>query len=129
MRTVRRFSFLAYHKASIGKNILYRLIEISLRMDDINEAEEFFEEYKQVASNDSTQYILQYKIARAKNSSLNEQIRILEEYKEQVIYREMVNMNWQPCITKQEKNRNVWIYAMKSFSGSVKANMYTLQWN
>ena len=46
---------LAYHKASIGKNILYRLIEISLRMDDINEAEEFFEEYKQVASNDSTQ--------------------------------------------------------------------------
>lgn len=52
-------------------------------MDDINEAEEFFEEYKQVASNDSTQYILQYKIARAKNSSLNEQIRILEEYKEQ----------------------------------------------
>ena len=74
---------LAYHKASIGKNILYRLIEISLRMDDINEAEEFFEEFKQVASNDSTQYILQYKIARAKNSSLNEQIRILEEYKEQ----------------------------------------------
>ena len=74
---------LAYHKASIGKNILYRLIEISLRMDDINEAEEFFEEYKQVASNDSTQYIQQYKIARAKNSSLNEQIRILEEYKEQ----------------------------------------------
>lgn len=74
---------LAYHKASIGKNILYRLIEISLRIDDINEAEEFFEEYKQVASNDSTQYILQYKIARAKNSSLNEQIRILEEYKEQ----------------------------------------------
>ena len=74
---------LAYHKASIGKNILYRLIEISLRMKDIDEAEEFFEEYKQVASNDSTQYILQYKIAKAKNSSLNEQIRILEEYKEQ----------------------------------------------
>ena len=74
---------LAYHKASIGKNILYRLIEISLRMKDIDEAMEFFEEYKQVASNDSTQYILQYKIARAQDASLNEQIRILEEYKEQ----------------------------------------------
>ena len=74
---------LAYHKASIGKNILYRLIEISLRMDDISEAEDFFEEYRQVASNDNTQYILQYKIAKAKNASLNEQIRILEEYKEQ----------------------------------------------
>lgn len=74
---------LAYHKASIGKNILYRLIEISLRMKDIDEAMEFFEEYKQVASNDHTQYILQYKIARGRNASLNEQIRILEEYKEQ----------------------------------------------
>ena len=74
---------LAYHKASVGKNILYRLIEISLRMDDISEAEDFFEEYRQVASNDNTQYILQYKIAKAKNASLNEQIRILEEYKEQ----------------------------------------------
>ena len=74
---------LAYHKASIGKNILYRLIEISLKMKDINEAEEFFDEYRQVASNDNTQYILQYKIAKAKDISLNEQIRILEEYKEQ----------------------------------------------
>ena len=52
-------------------------------MDDISEAEDFFEEYRQVASNDNTQYILQYKIAKAKNASLNEQIRILEEYKEQ----------------------------------------------
>ena len=73
---------LAYHKASIGKNILYRLVEISLRMKNVDEATEFYEEYKQVAPNDSSQYILQYKIARVKNSSLDEQIKILEEYKE-----------------------------------------------
>ena len=35
-----------------------------------------------MAGNDNSQYILRYKIARAKNASLNEQIRILEEYKE-----------------------------------------------
>ena len=35
-----------------------------------------------MAGNDNSQYILKYKIARAKNASLNEQIRILEEYKE-----------------------------------------------
>lgn len=73
---------LAYNRASIGKNILYRLIEISLKMNDIEDAVEFFDEYKQVASNDNTQYILEYKIARAKNASLNEQIKILEEYKD-----------------------------------------------
>ena len=73
---------LAYHRAPIGKNILYRLIEVSLRMGQISEATEFFDEYREVAGNDNSQYILRYKIARAKNASLNEQIRILEEYKE-----------------------------------------------
>ena len=73
---------LAYHKASIGKNILYRLIEVSLKMNDIDEAQEFFEEYKEVAANDNTQYVLKYKISHAQNAPLNEQIRILEDYKE-----------------------------------------------
>ena len=92
MRTVRRFFFwliTGHLSARIFFTAQYfkakgpGIDHFALEVDDINEAEEFFEEYKQVASNDSTQYILQYKIARAKNSSLNEQIRILEEYKEQ----------------------------------------------
>lgn len=73
---------LAYHRATIGKNILYRLIEVSLKMGQISEATEFFDEYREVAGSDNSQYILRYKISRAKNASLNEQIRILEEYKE-----------------------------------------------
>lgn len=73
---------LAYHRAPIGKNILYRLIEVSLKMQDIQEAEEFYEEYLEVAPNDNTRYILKYKISKAKQVSLDEQIRILEEYKE-----------------------------------------------
>ena len=73
---------LAYHRVPIGKNILYRLIEVSLKMGQISEATEFFDEYREVAGNDNSQYILRYKIVRAKNASLNEQIRILEEYKE-----------------------------------------------
>ena len=73
---------LAYHRAPIGKNILYRLIEVSLKMGQISEATEFFDEYREVAGNDNSQYILKYKIAREKNASLNEQICILEEYKE-----------------------------------------------
>ena len=73
---------LAYHRAPIGKNILYRLIEVSLKMNDIEEANEFYEEYLEVAPNDSTQYILKYKIARASQAPVSEQIRILEDYKE-----------------------------------------------
>ena len=73
---------LAYHRAPIGKNILYRLIEVSLKMKDIAEAEEFYEEFLEVAPNDNTRYILKYKICKEKKVSLEEQIKILEEYKE-----------------------------------------------
>ena len=73
---------LAYHRAPIGKNILYRLIEVSLRMKDIQEAEEFYEEFLEIAPKDSTRYILNYKISKEKQVPLDQQIRILEEYKE-----------------------------------------------
>ena len=73
---------LAYHRAPIGKNILYRLIEVSLRMKDIQEAEELYEEFLEIAPNDSTRYILNYKISKEKQVPLDQQIRILEEYKE-----------------------------------------------
>ena len=78
----REIFLLAYHKAPIGKNILYRLIEISLKMGDIEEAMEYFDEFKEIAPNDNTRYVLKYKILRAKKASLNEQIAVLEEYKE-----------------------------------------------
>lgn len=78
----REIFLLAYHRAPIGKNILYRLIEVSLKLKDIREAEEFYDEFLEIAPNDSTRYILNYKICKAKKTPLEDQIRILEEYKE-----------------------------------------------
>lgn len=72
---------LAYHRAPIGKNILYRLVEVSLKMGDIEDAMEFYEEYAEVAPNDHTQYILNYKISKAKNIPEEDLIKILETYK------------------------------------------------
>ena len=34
---------LAYHRASIGKNILYRLVEVSLKLGQVSEAVEFYQ--------------------------------------------------------------------------------------
>lgn len=73
---------LAYHRAPIGKNILYRLIEVSLKMGDIEETKDFYQEYKEVAPGDSTLLVLKYKILSAKNAPISEQIKVLEEYKE-----------------------------------------------
>ena len=78
----REIFLLAYHRAPIGRNILYRLIEVSLKMKDIDEAMEYYDEFMEVAPNDSTQYVLKYKIRKAEQAPLEEQIRILEDYKE-----------------------------------------------
>ena len=78
----REIFLLAYHRAPIGKNILYRLIEVSLKMGDIEEAQEYYQEFLEVAPDDNTQYILNYKIKTAKGAPLDERIQILEEYKE-----------------------------------------------
>ena len=78
----REIFLLAYHRAPIGRNILYRLIEVSLKMKDIDEAMEYYDEFLEVAPNDNTQYVLKYKIRKAEQAPLEEQIRILEDYKE-----------------------------------------------
>ncbi len=77
----KKILLLAYKRSSIGKVILYRLVEISLKMGDVDDAVEFYTEYAQNAPGDNSKYILKYKIYKAKRSPLEDQIAILEEYK------------------------------------------------
>ena len=91
-------------------------------MKDIQEAEEFYEEFLEIAPNDSTRYILNYKISKEKQVPLEQQIRILEEYKEKNLQKDGLT-NWQNCIIRMVIQRNAWISVMRWFSGSVKANM------
>ena len=81
-------------------------------MGQISEATEFFDEYREVAGNDNSQYILKYKIARAKNASLNEQIRILRNIRRRNL-RSAGPMSWPSSITRQETSRSAWISAMR----------------
>ena len=78
----REIFLLAYHRSPVGKTILYRLIEVSIKLNDFDEAQEYYEEFVKVAPKDHTRFILQYKIAAAKKIPLEEQIQILEEHKE-----------------------------------------------
>lgn len=73
---------LAYSRSPVRKNILYRLIEVSIKMDDLEEALKYYQQFLEAAPNDNTQYILKYKIYSAKDAPLEDQIQILEEYKE-----------------------------------------------
>ena len=91
-------------------------------MQDIEEAEEFYEEYLEVAPNDNTQYILKYKISKAKQVSLDEQIRILEEYKERE-FTERWSYELAKLYYQKGDMKNAWKCATISFSGSAKAVM------
>lgn len=81
LRESKEILVLAYHRAPIGKMILYRLVELSLKMKEFEEAVEYYTEYVENASNDNSKYILKYKIYRAKRAPIEEQIEILEKYK------------------------------------------------
>ena len=44
----REIFLLAYHRSQVGKTILYRLVEVSLKMKDFKEAQEYYEEFVKI---------------------------------------------------------------------------------
>lgn len=70
----------AYKKSPVGKNVLYRLVEVTTALHQYDEAMEYYSDYVQVAPHDDNKYILKYKIYRGRGSSIEDQIEILEEY-------------------------------------------------
>lgn len=72
---------LAYNRTSAGRAILYRLVEISLKLQQVDEAVEYYTEYVKIARGDNAKYLLKYKIYKARRAPIEEQIVILEDYK------------------------------------------------
>ena len=72
----------AYRRAQGGRMIVYRLAEVAIQMREFDEAIEYYSEFADIAPNDYSRYVLKYKIYKGRGSRLEEQIAILEEYKE-----------------------------------------------
>ena len=79
----RKLLLMAHHRAPIGRTVLYRLVELSIKMGNFDEADEYYKEFMELSPKDNSRYILQYKLARGKGAPLEEQIAILKEYKNQ----------------------------------------------
>ncbi len=73
--------FIAYDRTPGSRKIIYRLGILALKLGEISEAVECYEEFMTVAPKDPNQYILHYKILKAQNAPIAEQIEILEEFK------------------------------------------------
>ena len=77
----RDILFLAFDRAPGSRKIVYRLGTLALKIKDIREATDCYEEFVKLAPKDPNQYILKYKILRAQGASLTDQITALEEFK------------------------------------------------
>ena len=72
----------AYRRSQMTRTVLFRLTEVAIKMKEFDEAVEYYSEFVNLAPNDTSRYILKYEIYKGRGSSLEDQIAILEEYKE-----------------------------------------------
>ena len=64
-----------------SRNIIYSLCELSIKLEDLIPAVEYYKQFVQIAPRDTGRYILQYRLYEAQDVSLEERIAVLEEYK------------------------------------------------
>lgn len=77
----RDILFIAYDRSPGSRKIVYRLGTLAIKIDDLQEAMDCYEEFLSIAPKDPNQYILKYKILKAENAPLEEQIEALVDFK------------------------------------------------
>ena len=72
---------MAYDRAPVGRMLLYRMTEVCTKMHNFEEAISLYREFVKAAPHDQSRFILKYQIYRERGSSVEDQIKILNEYK------------------------------------------------
>ncbi|WP_026892666.1 tetratricopeptide repeat protein [Lacrimispora aerotolerans] len=70
----------AYERAPIGKRLLYKLAELAIKEGNIEEAEAYYKEFGDLASEDPRQQLLRYMILKSKGAPAQQLIHSLESY-------------------------------------------------
>ena len=73
----------AYDRSPIGRMIIFRLAEVAVKMNDFDAANEYYNEFVDIAPHDNLKYVLKYEIRKAQKADYKELISILEALKEQ----------------------------------------------
>ena len=73
---------IAYERSPLGRQLAYKLTILALRTKNYVEADEFYQDFVEMAPTDVTQYLLKYRIAKAKGEHIDVLLRILEAYVE-----------------------------------------------
>ena len=82
LKDARNICVYAYNRNLGGKRLIYKLTEISIAIDDLDEADDLYNEFVEAAPRDTEKYILMYKLNKARKVPVERLIEILEEYKQ-----------------------------------------------
>lgn len=74
---------LAFERAPVGKRLLYKLTELSVKSGDIEEAEDYYREFVDIAPEDTRAFLLEYQILKAKGAPAAQLINSLEKFTSQ----------------------------------------------
>lgn len=74
---------MAYDRSPIGRMIIYRLAAVAIKMQDYQAAQDYYDEFVEIAPHDTLKFVLRYDIQKAKGASYSDLIPILEELKDQ----------------------------------------------
>ena len=72
----------AYNRKLGGRRLLATLMEMYVKLEEFDDAQEIYQEYVELAPRDVTGFILLYKLRRAQGAPVEELINILQNYKE-----------------------------------------------
>ena len=72
---------LAYDRYPTNRSVVYSLCEVSIELDDVVAAIEYYKEFVKLAPRDNGVFTLRYRILEAQEASLEERIELLEELK------------------------------------------------
>ena len=82
LKDARNICVYAYNRNLGGKRLIYKLTEISIAIDDLDEADDLYNEFVEAAPRDTEKYILMYKLNKARKVPVERLIHRLEEYKQ-----------------------------------------------
>lgn len=82
LEEARELLYMAHDRSPIGRMIIYHLAILCVKLGDLDEAKEFYDEFVEIAPHDSLKYIIKYQINKAKGADYTTLIGILEELKE-----------------------------------------------
>ena len=74
---------MAFERAPIGKRLLYKLTDLSLKEGNVEEANAYYREFCDLAGDDPRQHLLRYMILKAMDAPIEQQIHSLESYTEE----------------------------------------------